>query len=398
MTIVMIHVNPAIVRDGKLTVDRKFHVGMQLYAELIHAPLVTVNPPARDGEKIMDAIEVPIQSLPYRISTEKEELRELIEGAMLVYGYENGMDAWTIAHEVGVPYIMIHELDLQMQMIENSSKASNPIRKAVRRVRSAINYYRGITAIRRAHSLHCNGYPIHEATAAYNANRLLYLDSRMSADMLISDEELRSRLESRKRRPLKLLYSGRYEPLNGSLDAVKVGLECERRGIDVEMHCYGQGSLAGKMRKAAAGSRVQIHDAVPYPELVKIARTFDLFVCCHIQSDPSCTYLESMGAGLPIVGYENRMWRGLLKDSGAGFASPIGKPGRVADDIHSLLRNGELDAISVQALRFANQHTFAIEFQKRVDSINAAAGYLGLTPLIGTAANVEVVKPAVARA
>ncbi len=59
-------------------------------------------------------------------------------------------------------------------------------RKLVRRVRSVLNYYaRIVPAIRQAHSLHCNGYPIYEATVGYNSNRLLYLDSRMSQDSLI---------------------------------------------------------------------------------------------------------------------------------------------------------------------------------------------------------------------
>src|ERR1700722_10242190 len=126
------------------------------------------------------------------------------------------------------------------------------------------------------------------------------------------------------------------------------------------------------MQSIATDSRMHIHDAIPYPDLVKLSRTFDLFVCCHIQSDPSCTYLESFGAGLPIVGYYNRMWRGLLKASGAGYASPMGKPTKVVDDIAKLITARELDELSARALEFAKRHTFELEFQKRVDPLNAA--------------------------
>jgi glycosyltransferase involved in cell wall biosynthesis len=356
-------------------VDRKFHVGMLRYADQIRCPIVCVNPPLQDGQLIMDAIDIPLSKLPYRISTTRTELNDLISNAGLVYGYENFMDAGSIARKWGVPYIMVLEYDLQTQMTENSSKVKNGVRKIVRRCRSALEYFRGIAQIRHAHSLHCNGYPIYEATESYNANRLLYLDSRMSADMLIGKDEMQSRSVNRYDRPLRLLYSGRYEPLKGAVDAVKVGMECLRRGLNIEMHCFGQGSLKASMQNIAGNSRVYIHNAVPYPDLVKLSRTFDVFVCCHIQNDPSCTYLESFGAGLPIVGYNNRMWRGLLKASGAGYASPMGKPGEVVDNIERLVKMRELDVMSSRALEFARQHTFESEFQKRIDAINSAGKF-----------------------
>jgi glycosyltransferase involved in cell wall biosynthesis len=368
----MIHANPASVRDGLLTVDRKFHVGMLRYANLIHSPIMTVNPPLHDGQKIMDAIEVPTAELPYRISTAPAELRELIRGSALVYGSENTMHGGTIARELGVPYIMVLEYDLQTHMTNNASQVGNVLRKSIRRTKTALNYFRGIEEMRRAHSLHCNGYPIYEATRNYNTNRLLYLDSRMSADMLIGKREMEVRSADRYARPLRLLYSGRYEPLKGALDAVKVGMECLRHGLNIEMHCYGQGSQKSQMQEAATDSRIHIHDAIPYPDLVKLSGTFDVFVCCHIQNDPSCTYLESFGAGLPIVGYDNRMWRGLLNASGAGYASPMGKPTKVVDDIARLITARKLDEMSARALEFAKQHTFEIEFQKRVAALNAA--------------------------
>jgi hypothetical protein len=61
--------------------------------------------------------------------------------------------------------------------------------------------------------------------------------------------------------------------------------------------------------------------------------------CCHVQADPSCNYLESFGAGLPVLGCSNRMWRGLAKASGAGCSAPIGRPEKLADAVASLTSN-----------------------------------------------------------
>jgi glycosyltransferase involved in cell wall biosynthesis len=229
--------------------------------------------------------------------------------------------------------------------------------------------------MRGAHSLHCSGFPIFDVARREGLKSLLYLDSRMSADMMMSHDGVYRRLSKHRGYALKLLYSGRYEPLEGALDAVQVAASCLKQGIDVEMHCYGRGSLAPQMRQIASrygGSRIVIHDAVPYHELVQIARGFDVFVCCRVQSDPSCTYLESMGAGLPIVGYANRMWERLREDSGAGFCSPMGKPHLVAKDIGRLAHHAVLAAKSVAALEYARSHSHEIEHGKRIEALNQA--------------------------
>jgi glycosyltransferase involved in cell wall biosynthesis len=165
--------------------------------------------------------------------------------------------------------------------------------------------------------------------------------------------------------------------MKGVADAVKVAVEGLRRNLDIEMHFYGQGACRDEMQRIAAQAaqpgRIHIHDAVPYPELVKISKTFDVFVCCHIQSDPSCTYLESFGAGLPIVGYANRMWRRLSENSGAGLRSPLGRPALVADDVQRLYDDFQLlSTLSVKAVAFAREHHYEIEFGKRIGALNAA--------------------------
>jgi glycosyltransferase involved in cell wall biosynthesis len=388
MTITMVHSNPARIDNGVFKVDRKFHVGMQTYADQIRIPLTTVHPEMAPDQAIMDPIEVPCSELSYRVMIVKTDrawrplpaeiprLRDKISASRLVYG--TGLGSSKIARDVGVPYILILEYDLQTQITVSTSQVSSSLRRTIRAARCAWQYWtRGIPEMRGAHSLHCNGYPIYDATRRYNANSLLYFDSRMSADMIIPQQELDARLATRVGRTQRLLFSGRFERMKGADDAVRVAVECLRRGLDIEMHFFGQGSLRGEMELIAATAqrpgRIFIHDAVPYTELVTASRTFDLFVCCHIQSDPSCTYLESFGAGLPIVGYANRMWRRLRETSGAGFASPMGSPEKVVDDVEKVLLNSDvLPAMSEKALAFARQHCFELEFRKRIDALNNA--------------------------
>jgi glycosyltransferase involved in cell wall biosynthesis len=228
-----------------------------------------------------------------------------------------------------------------------------------------------------SHSVHCNGYPTYHELRPFKRDRLLYFDSRMHRDDVISMEALEARLRTLRegRRP-RLLYSGRYNATKGVMHVVEVGLELIRMGLDFELHLYGKGDLQGEMegrvRRNGAEDRIFVHDAVPFPELVGIAAKSDLFICCHVQDDPSCTYLESFGAGLPIVGYSNLMWKSLASDSGAGIVLRLGDRVACGRAIAEMVGDPEkLAACSVRARNFAAAHCFESEFDKRIARLRA---------------------------
>jgi colanic acid/amylovoran biosynthesis glycosyltransferase len=382
----MVHNNRARIENGVFVVDRKFHLGMQRYARSVHAPILSIQPEGQPGAPIMDAVEVPCEQLGYSVMTlktdksmrplggEMDRLRDAIRRSRLVCG--GSLGSAELAGRLGVPYIMVLEYDLQTEIFVATSQVKGLLRRGVRAVKCILRYARSIPIMHRAHELHCNGYPMFDQARWFNSRRLFYFDSRMSVDMVITEAQLRERFDSRAGRPLRLLYTGRYEPMKGADHAVRAALACLRRGMDVEMHCYGQGSLRDEMQRLAAqapGGRIHVHDAVPFPELVALSRTFDVFVCCHLQSDPSATYLESFGSGLPIVGYGNRMWRRVREESDAGLCAPMRRYEAVADGLQKLIAEPRmLDEMSLRARRFALDHTFEITFSRRVDAINAA--------------------------
>ena len=384
----MVLSNPVLIEDEHLRIDRKCYVGMLNYAKNIARPITALHPMLRPGQMVMDAIEVPLSELPYTVMTfetdasyrllpfELPRMRAQIAASSLVYG--SGLGCERIARRLGIPYIMVLECDLQTQVTIATCELRSRLRRAIKAARLITRYATDcLGKVRRAHSVHCNGYPIYDALRPHNANRLLYLDSRMSADMLMPSAALSERLRNRSGHALRLLYSGSYERLKGADDAVRVAVECLRRGLDIEMHCYGQGSLRARMDEIASEfpERIHIHDAVSYPELVQISRSFDVFICCHIQSDPSCTYLESFGAGLPIVGYANRMWKRLCETSGAGLSSELGEPTKLAAAVQRLMQDEQLlPTLSQRALQFAREHCFEAEFRKRVNGIRSALG------------------------
>lgn len=229
-------------------------------------------------------------------------------------------------------------------------------------------------AFRAAAGLQANGYPADMAYGPLNENHLLYLDNRMTTELFATDEEMqrrRARLASGA--PIRLIHSGRLEPMKGAQDLVPVALMLARAGMDFTLDIYGSGSLhdeiAAGIVQHGLSERVRLHAPVDFErELVPISRSqADIFLSCHRQSDPSCTYIESMGCGLPIAGYENLMWATLLKRSEAGWSAPMSDPEALAAQILALAsRREEISDRAEKGLSFARQHEFEATFQSRM--------------------------------
>src|SRR5690606_34570637 len=98
----------------------------------------------------------------------------------------------------------------------------------------------------------------------------------------------------------------------------------------------------------------------------------DVFLSCHRQGDPSCTYLESMGCGTPIVGYDNEMWRELSVASGGGWTVRMGDVDAIVRRLASLTTEDILSA-GASALAFAKAHDFDQEFRRRMEHLAALA-------------------------
>jgi len=380
--------SPARIEGDYCYIDRKFHTGLCLFTAKLKRDWLALVPSLKRDEQKMDFIRLPMSEVPYRIKTvdcdnqfnltsvENHQVEALVAGSDLVYGLGFNTDKFARRH--GIPYIPIVEYDFETNLDIALLRVNNPLRRLSRYLKTCIGYLRETIAMRGGVSVHCNGFPIYRQSRRFNKNCLLYLDSRMYSEMVISPSVLEARLRSLEQgRQPRLLYSGRFEPMKGALDVVRVGVELARMNVGFELHIFGQGPDKGLMvdevKRRAAAKQIFIHDAIPYPDLVEFSRTADLFICCHVQSDPSCTYIEAFGSGLPIVGYKNRMFGGLLERCEAGVATPIGDAIKCAEVVAGLLSDVDrFRTYSTRARDFSINHCFELEFQKRIDSVNDA--------------------------
>lgn len=180
--------------------------------------------------------------------------------------------------------------------------------------------------------------------------------------------------------PLRLLHSGRLEHMKGSHDLIPIARQLVLKGVDFTLDVFGTGSLESEIQKDIAQhglqDRVRLRGAVDFEtELVPFAKkNSHIYLSCHRQSDPSCSYIENMGCGLAVIGYSNRMWAALCSASKAGWVAPLGNTDALADAITEAAQDRELTAAVCQTAReFAEHHSFENEFQNRVNHMSALA-------------------------
>jgi glycosyltransferase involved in cell wall biosynthesis len=230
-------------------------------------------------------------------------------------------------------------------------------------------YLIGISA-----GLQCNGVPTYIAYREMCSDALLFFDNRVKHSDIISSERLAQKAdEVRAGKPLRLVFGGRFVPMKGVLQLPEVARHLRQAGVPFELSIYGAGPEESKLR--AAISRYALEDQVsifPPIDFDKgwvpfLKQAADLFVCCHMQGDPSSTYSEVMACGVPVAGYDNEAFKGIVELSGSGFLAPMGASKVLASVIADLHRNRDRLVKAAQIGRsFSMQHCFEATFSRRV--------------------------------
>lgn len=224
--------------------------------------------------------------------------------------------------------------------------------------------------------LQSNGTPAYFEYST-SKNNLLYFDTRVNKGNYITGDDLESRLaDLSENKPLRLAFSGRLIHIKGADHLVKLALILKQRDIPFSFFIYGAGELKDEMNVFIKKNQLDKHVFLLGPVdfytrlLPDLQNNIDLFVCLHRQSDPSCTYLETLSCGVPIVGYKNRAFDGLLTMADIGWGAKINDIQKIADSIEYLDKNRtELYEKSRKALKFARQHDFESTFQNRIKQL-----------------------------
>lgn len=377
---------PVIEQGRGLLLDVKFTEGMRAHCDLWDGPVRCV---LRRGAQaipfgaVYDASDL---GFDLRVLDPEQPLgaTELADVAVIFAAADDAqaLDLVPVARAIGakIVYSLEYTLQTRLQIVRLDHSRSWP-RRLWSMLWNIRQERRRIAALRASDGVQANGYPAFDGYRDTNAATLLYLDGRMGPEMMATPAEMADRAQRQTSgAPLRLIHSGRLEPMKGAQDLLPVMRALKDIGVNATLDIYGSGSLRAEIEAglAAFDGRVRLHDPVDFEtELVPISRNqADVFLSCHRQSDPSCTYIEAMGCGLPVIGYDNRMWARMAQESGAGRVVAMGDPKALAEGIAAWDRDrNALINCAQKGLSFAKAHDFPSEFKARMDhlaGVNAA--------------------------
>ena len=372
---------PAIRREnGDWRLPTKFVDGLKAYAERWPGEVVAGLQPGSEPSADLDnewwdssALSFDLEPIDFRLLA--QEGHALLDGA-IVMGIPHH-DLHGLARQCrrrGSVHVVNTELTPRTQLqIARETLGLGP-----RLLRTSawliLEHRRVMREISDAHGLQCNGTPTYDAYSGSSKNPLLYFDSRTIPEMLIAREEIAARITRfEERQRIRILFSGRLSPIKGVHHLVPMADALRRRDMDFELWIAGDGPLRKQIdadiHALGLDAQVRCLGSLDFSrELMPLLRDeIDVFACPHLQGDPSCTYLETMAAGVPIVGYGNEAWRGLQQRSGAGLVSPRTRPAALATAISALASNPvELRQLSFNAAEFAAEHLFDQSFDRRI--------------------------------
>jgi len=389
--LVMIASAPVLVRDaGALFLDTKFVEGMRLHQALWHGPVACILWKGQDA--IPFGAEYRAADLGFDLTLlepgQAIEALHLARAAVVAASADiiAALEVAPLCRAAGARLVYTIEYTLATRLrIAALDRSRGPLRKARSMLWNLGHERRRRAAFRAADGVQFNGYPARDAYSGLTRDGLLFLDGRMRRGMMARDDQMQARADRLAAgAPLRIVHSGRLVAMKGAQDLLPVAAALRGSGMAFTLDIFGTGELHAEISKgivlAGMHDQVRLHPAVDFetglvPFLTSEA---DVFLSCHRQADPSCSYLESLSCGVPVVGYDNAMWRALCAASGAGWVVPMGRIAAMAAQIATLARDpASVTAAAARALAFGRLHDVESEFALRMAHLAKRAGPSG---------------------
>lgn len=297
---------------------------------------------------------------------------------------ERNLDIPAKARAVGAKLATTLEYTLATRLAVN---ALDPDKGALKRLKGALKLRwlerKRQRFLSQMDGIQANGYPALEICQKHDPNTLFFLDGRMTRPLYATPDDQAARRDNLLNGgPLRLMFSGRLETMKGAQHLVPIAKRLRDQNVPFMLEIFGTGALehqiAAAIRDNGLDGDVVLKGPVDFEtQLVPAFRTRgDIFLSCHMQDDPSCSFIEAMGCGLAVAGYENLMWQGLWAASQGGWTCPIGAQDRMADTLAGLHENrAEIVQASENALEFAGNHDFETMSRRRMDHLAGLVGH-----------------------
>jgi colanic acid/amylovoran biosynthesis glycosyltransferase len=370
--------------SGRVLLTRKFLKNMATLQRYWEAPVAALLEQVTGRTDALDPALADPAELPFELTIldyRSEQLRRELQRSAVVLGsasYRQN-DLSRLCASLGVPCVYVTEHTLRTRWQAVLLNSANHLVRTRRLWWEARQELARRRAFRIANGLQCLGPPTYHAYRNVNRERLLVFNNRVSQAQAADRASLQTRSAVLlSGAPLRLAFSGRLVAIKGVDHLPRLAAELRRLAVPFTMTISGGGILERELRASIERLAVQdtVHITGPLDFDAELAplmtHRVDLFVCCHLQGDPSSTYLETLSFGVPIVGYDNETLRGIVNLVDVGACVRMG-------DVHALallIRSLEADRrrlveLSHNALAFAERFTHEQVFAMRVNQLRS---------------------------
>ena len=219
---------------------------------------------------------------------------------------------------------------------------------------------------RPALGIQCNGYPAFERFGSQSPSPLLFFDTRLTADHVRlaraaggTTPAVPSDCVSRDGSSTRRGHSTRSLPLSA----------CTASGSTAPS--TSSASARSSRSSATAGSHVRFMEGMDFAQgwTTYVRDEVDLMVLPHTQGDPSGTYLEAAGCGVPIVGFDNVALDSLVRRHGIGSTAALRDDVALAQAAGTYSTTRAVGLARDNGLRFMEEHCFERESDRRVEHL-----------------------------
>ncbi len=364
--------------QGQMIMTYKYLSGAETYARQWQGP--TTSLVRITGERSFDMDQVPVDGHGqlHRVERRPEDPKvfaQRIANAGLVMAFLSPYEAWLapLCQSLKVPLVYGSEYTLRTEMQIVDANTKNPLLRLRRKWWLLQAERKRRKALALAAGIQCSGTPCYEAYRHCNDNAFLFFDNRVPLDQVITEQALEAKLKTLTDRPLRLAFGGRLIAMKGVLALPAFAAALKSMQVPFTLDIYGQGDLTPvlqhQINKLGLQQEVLLRGVLDFASgwIPMLQRHVDLFICPHPQGDPSSTYPEVMSCGVPIVGFANEAFSGIVGASGSGWLVPLDDAQALAAQVATLYADpAQIRQHARSARTFALAHAFEPTYARRV--------------------------------
>ena len=207
-----------------------------------------------------------------------------------------------------------------------------------------------------ASGIEINGDGAYKEYGSLNPHTIRYYDHRIYQHDL---DSVQISTQPKNGAGITVAFSGRWTAIKGTDLFLEIAARTYTLNPDIQFVIMGDGEYRDLVQEYQYPNLLNLGFIKFDPEWKKYVRDYvDIMLLPHRQGDPSCTYFESLGMGVPVVGFSNDTLTPLV-ERGVGWEFSRFDVSAVAQKIVELNRDyAQVTQRALQAHKFMSDKSF----------------------------------------